>query len=327
MTDQPFLEASYTRTCPLCNSTAYQAISRKMQHGLNLTTVICEQCSFVFTNPIPSESLYNSFYEKNYATYYGHIAGTPPSITLTEPTGIIARRLENLEKFKMLRGARLMELGPGKGQFLYWARQCGSSVLGIEPSREFYSVLLQQNLPALNTTLEAVDPDLNGNHDIIVMSHVLEHFYNPNSALLHIRKLLNLDGIILIVVPDILRPYRSLDRYFLRYVHPSNFSPTTLRAMLFKHGFEVLHTDYEGSRWYEPQSLLVIARRLDQVPIGWVAPSGDSENVVRTLKQYRRWWNTLGSSVWHGHRLWLRTRRFVRRGLRRVISEIRKVVN
>ena len=53
-------------------------------------------------------------------------------------------------------------------------------------------------------------------------------------------------GILAVEVPNILKPFRSLDRYFLRYVHPSSFSPLTLETMLQKHGFQQRFVDEGG---------------------------------------------------------------------------------
>ena len=162
----------------------YHMPSRSPKHNtrVNLSTVICSDCSFVFTNPLPSEESYNRFYTEAYADYYGGIASSLSDHTKKQIPSYIQRTLDEIEAFLPLNGAQLAEIGPGKGAFLYWAqRRCGS-VLGIEPSKEFYDILVAQELPCRNMSLEQLSPEQD-QFDIIVMSHVVEHFYDPNRAL------------------------------------------------------------------------------------------------------------------------------------------------
>ena len=65
------------RTCPLCGGDQTIKLSDRMQYKLDLTTVICDQCSFVFANPIPSKERYDLFYQTTYSAYYGGIAASP----------------------------------------------------------------------------------------------------------------------------------------------------------------------------------------------------------------------------------------------------------
>ena len=93
-----------------------------MQHGLDLTTVICNECSFVFTNPLPARETYERFYRDAYADYYGHITPVPEGSRLkTEPVSLTAK-FKALEQARPLAGCRLLEVGPGPGLFLWWAR-------------------------------------------------------------------------------------------------------------------------------------------------------------------------------------------------------------
>ena len=77
----------------------------------------------------------------------------------------------------------------------------------------------------------------NERFNLIVMIHVLEHFYDVNRAIVKCRDLLTDNGYLFIEVPNILKPFRSLDHYFLRYVHPVNYSPYTIKLLLSRHGF------------------------------------------------------------------------------------------
>ncbi|MCC7208155.1 MAG: class I SAM-dependent methyltransferase [Anaerolineae bacterium] len=185
----------------------------------------------VFTNPMPTEEVYSRFYTDAYSHYYGHITSWPTRAM--EPQHV-RQWLDALETIRPLNDLRLLEVGPGRGQFLYWARQRGAQVVGIEPSRDFANALAKEGLPCFNDSLEHIGSDRLGRFDVIAMFHVFEHFYDPQIALARIRSLLSARGLLIIEVPNILKPYRSLDHYFLRYVHPTNFSRQTLCGMLAK---------------------------------------------------------------------------------------------
>lgn len=305
------------RSCPSCGGEKYRIISHKMQHNLDLNTVICTTCSFVFTNPLPEKSVYESFYTDAYADYYGHIAVRPSDNYRNQIPEFIRQKLNWISEIRQLAGKRLLEAGPGQGLFLWWAQNSGADVLGIEPSRVFFESLQKDNLPCVFGSLEQFDSVALGHFDFIVMFHVLEHFYDPNVALEQARELLNDDGLIILEVPNILKPFRSLDRYFLRYVHLSNFSPHTLDIFLQKHGFELMFVNDGDVDWRIPQHLFVIAQKkniVNQLP---VSPENWND-VALHLSKYQRTWQWWGQYRWMFYQIYLINRRLVFRLGRRI---------
>jgi SAM-dependent methyltransferase len=301
------------RPCPLCGGRSTRVISRRMQHRLDLITVLCNGCGFVFTNPMPDQAVYESFYEYSYAEFCGSKA---LGVTAKEEPDEIARLLDRLEALQPLRDSWILEVGPGRGQFLWCARQRGAEVLGIEPSKPFAAVLRQAALPAITQKLS--DAHLDGMaFDVVILRHVLEHFYDPNSALEQARRPLREHGLLLVEGPNILKPFRSLDRYFLRYVHPSNFSPRTLVAFLSKHGFETLFIDDGGEDWRCPQDLLVIARKVVGKPVP-VRSAQHPREVLEMLERYRRNWFWPGAARWRVWHLMVLARRLLIRLARKL---------
>jgi SAM-dependent methyltransferase len=191
-------------------------------------------------------------------------------------------------------------------------------VLGVEPSPEFCRVLSDSNLPHVQGNLTEVRPETHGQFDIIFMAHVLEHFYDPNEALQHCNRLLKPNGLLAVEVPNILKPFRSLDHYFFRYVHLSNFSPQTLRAMLEKHGFQSLHLDEGGQDWRAPQNLAITARKSQVGSSKPVALKGEVEKVCQALLAYRQTWKRVLAPKWYARSLALATRRTIIRAGRPV---------
>src|SRR5256885_16806423 len=127
----PWTEAIAARPCPLCDGHGHTVVSGRMQHGLDLTTVICNACSFVFTNPLPARETYERFYREAYADYYGHITPKPLRDGTTIEPPQYSKKFSLLTQSGALSGSRLLEVGPGNGLFLWWAQCRGYEALGV----------------------------------------------------------------------------------------------------------------------------------------------------------------------------------------------------
>lgn len=289
-----------------------------MQHNLDLTTVICNNCSFVFTNPLPPQDTYERFYVEAYEKLYKYTLTRPSSGFGEDEPAYFTRRLGWIESVNRLTGLRLLDVGPGQGGILWWAQKRGAVVMGVEPSPSLSQDLVKLGLPCVCSSFENLQLPTYKGLDIIVMSHVLEHFYDPNPSLEKCRTILSDNGILVVEVPNILKPFRSLDRYFLRYVHPSSFSPQTLRAMLEKHGFHVRFIQEIEDNWYSPPGLFAIAYRDTEIAQDNSLPGQSAEEVSRILKNYRRRWVYYLGAAWHVHRVFLEGRRLANRVARRM---------
>ena len=80
-----------------------------------------------------------------------------------------------------LRGKRVLEIGPGRGDFLQWAKDQGADVEGWERAPQAVSCLRRQGLTAKVMVLEDVPgwPKSKEHFDLIVGFHVLEHLGDP----------------------------------------------------------------------------------------------------------------------------------------------------
>lgn len=307
-----------SRPCPLCDSRDTVAVSEQMQFGLDLPTVICTVCSMVYTNPVPNESVYETFYREAYDRVYCRIAAPLDLKAEKKEPGEVARLLDIVAAFRPLEGATIVEIGPGRGRLAWWARARGANVIAIEPCVEFAAGLRDAGITTLNDTLMSLDPAAVGAADVVVIRHVLEHFLDPNEALIRIRGFLRDNGVLVVEVPNILEPYRSLDRYFLRYVHPSSFSPLTLEALLAKNGFGVQAAMACSAGVHSPQNILAVATKMTQAC--WVRTERRDEHlrVLAVLSSYRRRWRTRGAIQFRVSLLLAETKRLSRRMKRRL---------
>jgi SAM-dependent methyltransferase len=141
---------------------------------------------------------------------------------------------------------RLLDVGSGAGLSLEEMASLGWEPWGIEPNRELAQRTAErlgvpQSRVAAATVEEAEFPE--ASFDLVTMSHVLEHLYDPPHVLSKIHGWLRPGGTLRIWLPN----FASLEsRAFGRLWHGLDvprhlyhFSPGTLRRMLDAEGFEV----------------------------------------------------------------------------------------
>lgn len=271
------------RSCAICGGVDFLPISTHMRKGPQLTTVVCKYCSLVFTNPVPTEDVYYSFYANDYERYYGRSTASRPQAVS------VPAIFETLGRFIDIRSSDYLEIGPGRGHTLYHANKLFQSAKGIEPSTDFTRILVQEHqLKIIHNTFEGYMANATEKVDVVSMFHVLEHIYNPGEGLMRVWEVLRENGLLVIEIPNILKPFRNLDSYFLRFVHLYNFSPVTLRCLLIKFGFEIIYADDGGNNWNAPQNITMIARKSTRVA-GLVLPdAGEVTGVIQVLQDYRK---------------------------------------
>lgn len=100
-------------------------------------------------------------------------------------------------------GARLLDIGCGRGYLLRLAQAHGFEVYGLDSSRrqiEGLAPIFGQRVARVVVGEEQIPWQ---GFDVITVSHVLEHLAEPGAVLNEVRGLLDRDGILFIAVPDI----------------------------------------------------------------------------------------------------------------------------
>lgn len=269
--------------CALCGSGYHEVFfsqAKELYNGFNeyFDVVRCRECGFVFTNPRPTAETISCFYPDS-AQYY-----QPKSIRVTAGIwsrkkwkkalqqsvldrrfGYELRRLPPLADFipgllwrkklrlahvpRFLPDGRLLDIGCAWGGYLWRMQELGWQVYGIELNATA-ARYAREDLGLANVRsgsfAELDFPD--GTFDVVHMSMVLEHLYDPAEALRRINKLLRSDGQFILSVPDISGFEAKLfkDKCYTLQVpqHLSHFSPETVTRFLRQAGFaveEILH--------------------------------------------------------------------------------------
>ena len=105
----------------------------------------------------------------------------------------------------------ILDVGCGKGEFVWAAKNMGYVIKGIELSREAVSVARCSDLPVQQQSLFSEELE-SSTWNTITMFEVLEHVDNPLSFIKRAADLLAPNGLLYLTTPN----YSSLDRFFLK---------------------------------------------------------------------------------------------------------------
>lgn len=212
--------------CPVCDSQDYEKIYKKKYRLWNKNNlfiwlaqqVICRNCGMIFTNPQPSNTTLEWFYESDLR--FGEIS---KYFRESQLEFIHGNTSENCRT--------IFDIGAFNGTFLNIARSKGYVVYGIEPSEEgVQEVMGRYGIKIIKGFLnEEFLNSFNEKFDIITISHVLEHIKEPVKFLELAVKITNPDRYIYVEVPDTNRPFAESIADFFSNQHIMHYTEGSLR--------------------------------------------------------------------------------------------------
>lgn len=194
-----------------------------------LSISFCPATGAVFHRLLPEREWQHAYYARDW--------DRGQSATVPTVGDLLAARPEKVGRIlgrRVSAGMRVLDIGCGYGDQLYYLKQRGCMVQGVEPSRhraDFANTHL--GVPALNCPIDGgeIRERLGGSarFDLIYLNQVLEHLNDPLSALRAIRPLVADGGALMIGVPDLFS--ESLASFCGSIVHTHSFSATALRNL------------------------------------------------------------------------------------------------
>jgi 2-polyprenyl-3-methyl-5-hydroxy-6-metoxy-1,4-benzoquinol methylase len=189
--------------------------------------VRCRKCGLVYVNSRPTREEIHSYYPQEF--YDTH---TDPERLLREKERQLVLKYEYV---KDMTPGRLLDIGPSKGEFMYFLQEKGWHVHGVEFSNKPPNLF---NLDIFYGDLKAAGHRPQS-FDLITLWGVLEHVYDPRGMLQDAANLLKDDGKIVILVTN----FNSLPARFMRHDdvprHTTLFTKHTMRKMLQLVGLKV----------------------------------------------------------------------------------------
>jgi 2-polyprenyl-3-methyl-5-hydroxy-6-metoxy-1,4-benzoquinol methylase len=255
------LEFAAVTTCPVCRSKERARVEVATAHAHRLEYWACQDCGLVRMDPRPTSEAIGKFYRSVYM-------GGPRDIgaSRNKQRDFAHFMLAALAANTRLDAIRsVLDFGCGYGDTLHvlgnaLAKYGDVAMYGIEPSDDARA--LAQEVCAL-VGYSHLDIERSAHqYDLIVMSHVLEHMFDPVAILELIRSQLAKEGILALEVPNY-HCHPSTD-----LVHNFLFTPVSLRNTLGAAGFEIITayaTDHCSAS--KPAYLTVIAKSGTGAPL------------------------------------------------------------
>lgn len=221
-----------------------------------LTMVRCKNCGFIFLNPRLGFSknyivgLYNKeYFNKGYMKFYS--GGEECICQSNEP---FSYRLDLIEKYKT--SGKLLDVGCATGGFLRFAHSKGWQVWGVELSDYATEVAAKKySLNVFKGFLE--DAHFEDNYfDVVCASDILEHVIDPQNFLKEIFRILTNNGLLYLACPNAdsfyyrffsLIAHYNHKNYFVLPHHLYHFSPSTIKLLFDKVGFDICQLIFSHS--------------------------------------------------------------------------------
>lgn len=203
----------------------------------------CIECGTVFKTRERADVRPEDFYEQGY--FHGRKSGRD-------------RRFEHRVRKAMgqLRGAMefgqvrsVLDVGCSFGYIIEAGRRLGLSSAGADVSAYAVERCRERGLRAQVGTLDAL-PFSDGEFDLVILRHVLEHTADPSGALAEVRRVLSPNGLVLIAVPDLRYWKGLLLRRTYRYFRPDDlgqqhyvyYTDQSLPRLLEANGWDLMAT-------------------------------------------------------------------------------------
>ena len=249
--------------CPICSS-SIKTWKKKIVDKINFNIDLCGSCGYAFVNPRPSidflKNYYSSSLSKEGITYnkdehqkkYENLnlqsilseEKACPNSTIDAKN--IINKIKSLIKKKT--NPKLLDIGSGSGFFLKESLNKDFEVTGLELSSKARETA--KDLTGLNP-LPASFEEFEGIHnsfDAIIMSHTLEHAFDPNLWIKKAHNFLNDQGIIAIALPNFGNIFRIImqknEYYIIPPEHLNFFNSHNLSQLLKKNNFKVENIKY-----------------------------------------------------------------------------------
>lgn len=229
--------------CKVCSSNNHKKIGEIKNIWKEYKDVYqCDECSLYFINS-PTDEEINSLYKNE---YHNNIKNK-----LFETAKSKMRYARSLSQFNFikqtidLKNKDICEIGAFDGLLLSLFKKNNNNVFGYEINddarvyaQKKYNIDLKENF------LES-----KSKYDIIILSHVIEHFKEPKEILIKIKSMLKKEGFIYIEVPNSPMPEECSYEMLMRYLnteHIVNFAMDNLIKFVESANLKVIRSEYNN---------------------------------------------------------------------------------
>lgn len=236
----------------LCGGDHAVSIATQDRFGLPVAAVACSDCGLVRTTPRLHDADLPAFYRDDYHGLHMGVPEPDPSMALFRAGQ--GKRIYELLKDSLRSPARIAEIGCGTGQVMREFQDAAKAdgIVVDAVGCEFAPAYVEAGR-SVGTFIELGSADVlepHGPFDLVIMSHVLEHFADPPRELATVSRLLAADGRAYVEVPGIHALHRKPEYNYdllnyLTVAHTYHFSLVSLTSVMSRAGFERTMGDEE----------------------------------------------------------------------------------
>jgi len=246
--------------CALCGSGDREIIQTQSlallggDEACKIDFCVCRSCDHIQQSPPVTPELMAHHY-RSFATYeeFGDAEGLRAA-----PPSHLAQRFLNLVAALSLVPGRAYEVGCASGAMLHQFRRLGWQVGGCDLSPS--AISQAEDIFGITAELGGEEQTLLAQKDLdlILVSHVLEHLYDPPAALARFHAALAPDGHLVLEVPCATAPHMLPPGWFT-FEHLHYYQPASLEWLLRGCGFEIMETRIDLTCQHYP--VIAIAAR------------------------------------------------------------------
>lgn len=222
---------------------------KSTSQSFHLKIYQCKVCGLIYPNPFPFPS--ETQFQENYKVPEQYF----PNKLSDE---LLDQKLKTLKKIKTINSnkkGKLLDVGCGRGEFVYVANNNGWDAIGTEVSESFAKY--GKKILGVDIRIGTLD-NINfpeESFDVVTLNSVIQHSIDPKSLLEQIHRVLKKDGIVYIeTANNNSLIYKAGDLYYkirgkqktthLSPMWPSyqvyGFTPQALRMILVNTGFDIV---------------------------------------------------------------------------------------
>ncbi len=222
--------------CVLCNNNKFIPIVPLKRKSRSFI-ILCSRCGLGKIHPMFSNAFYNLYYRK----YYNELHGVPQSTLNQFKRGIM---INEFVKSKIDNIFGVFEIGcAGGGNLLAFKHEVKKIKLGgLDPSEIAISIAKKRGITAIRGFNKSLNEKILKDYNLIIISHVIEHFINPYKELLYLSIITTRGTHFYIETPNSESPVYKvpLTSYWFRLSHTYYYTEFTLRALFKKCGFTII---------------------------------------------------------------------------------------
>ena len=239
-------------------------LSSRDKFGLRVFNYLCTNCGIIRQDPILDNDSIVKFYSKYYREIYEGDIHTNNFEKIFNSQYHSGKKIYKTiskcllkENLQINNYKKVLEIGCGPGGILKYFNDMGHDVLGLDYDNNYSSEIKKKNINFENR--DFLEDNFNDKYDLIILSHVIEHFTDLDKIINKLKKLLNPNGVLYILTPGVLNfeKYgflnlvnqfkRTLFLFYLQNAHIYYFSLNSLKNIFVKYSndFSYIYGDEE----------------------------------------------------------------------------------